>query len=130
MQNKNFLPDLIVSPRLKDILSAIVLWGRIIAIINFVTIPLEFYNDIRTNDVFMGIITATGVLIINIFLLQFSIKVKKGIVDTDQRDFNSGMKNLRDYFKIVGIFIILLMLAGVITMVYAISVSNSSSYPF
>jgi hypothetical protein len=124
MQERSILSHLTVSSRLKEILGTIVTWAKIIAIINFIAIPLKFYNDIKSNEVFSAIIVATVTLIMNIYLINFSIKVKRGIATSEQYDFSSGMKDLRDYFKVVGIFIIILMIMMVVALLYTVTTAS------
>ena len=125
MQEKSILSMLTVSNRLRDILGTIVGWARVIAIVNFIVIPVKLYNGIQSQDIFSAIVTAVITLVMNIYLINFSIKVKRGIRMTEQEDFNRGMKDLRDYFKVVGIFIILLMLITVAGLLFVVSSAST-----
>lgn len=128
IDQKDTLSDLPVGGRLKDILTTITTWAKIIAIINFVSIPLGFYESIKENSVVSGIITAGVTILINIFLLNFSNKTKRSIDTTDQYSFNSGMNDLKNYFKVIGIVLIIMIVIAVVALLWIVNYSNKSAF--
>lgn len=71
---------------------------------------------------FAGILIAAAIFVLLIFglyswlLYRFSMQVKKGIETQDQALFNRGLKNLKIYFLIAGIFAILALLTNVLNL--------------
>lgn len=126
MTEEKTLLNLSVTPRLREILNTVVTWARIVAIVNFVSVPFDFYASLKDREIMSGIIGAVVTVILNVYLINFSSKVKRGLDATDQQEFNDGIDNLRKYFRLVGIFIILLMVAMVVMMLWVVS---TGSYP-
>lgn len=119
-----------VTPRLKEIIESLVTWARIIAIASFISIPFDFYASVKDNEIWTGIINLAVTLALNIYLINFSTKVKRGLEATNQFEFNDGISDLKKYFRLVGIFIILLTAAAVLMMFWVLTTDASRGFGF
>jgi uncharacterized membrane protein len=70
--------------------------------------------------VIAGIIVVLAVLIfVVVMLYRFSVLTRRGIETQDQAAFNRGLKSLKTYFLINGIFGILILLLTIVSTVIA-----------
>ena len=128
MSQERTLFSLTVTHRLRELLTVIATWAKIIAIAGFVGLPFELWVSIKDKELVTGIISAVASFILSIYLLNFSNKVKRALEATDQYEFNDSMSDLRKYFRFVAIFIILLVATSVVAMFWAISRSANPGF--
>jgi len=63
---------------------------------------------------------------INYFLYRFAVDAKEGLTNVNQIKLNEGLGNLKTYFKIIGIFLlIVLIIFGLILIIGIISAALS-----
>ena len=127
--------DVEIDSSAKRMITDIAIWAKITAVSAFISYGLSILVAAFTNTESDGGFSAAtgkaasiaGVLvmailgvIINIFLYKFSSDSKPAIDNIDQRALENGFNNLKIYFKIIGVlviiffaFIILLMLMQV-----------------
>lgn len=114
-------------------------WSRFISIIYFVAIGLmvlglafgstamvdALHKTMPGIEAMSGAIIAVLIVALMIFtwtsilLYRFSNLTREGIVRQDQEVFNSGLKSLKIYFTVYGIFSILGLLANIFTLITA-----------
>ena len=115
----------------RDFLATAATWARIIAIVGFITAGLSVLEAIigkqgETGASIIGstlgaIIGAVITVAINIFLFRFATNIMSSLSNMSQVQFNEGVNNLRTYFKILGIImIIVLSLVVLIVMFYGL----------
>jgi hypothetical protein len=109
-------------------------WAKFIAIVYFVCIGLSVCGLalsstflIQTFGTLMPELASAGGLIVGIIitalaiftyttilLYRFAMQIKQGVYNRDQATFNSGLKNLKNYFVVYGIFTLLALVLNVI----------------
>lgn len=115
----------------RDFLATAATWARIIAIVGFITAGLSVLEAIigkqgETGASIIGstlgaIIGAVITVAINIFLFRFATNIMSSLSNMSQVQFNEGVNNLRTYFKILGIImIIVLSLVVLVVMFYGL----------
>ena len=127
MEDSTQLEDLFdveIDSSAKKFISDIAIWAKITAVSAFISYGLSILVAAFNNPESDGGISAatsraasiSGVLvtvimgvILNIFLYRFSADSKPAIDNIDQRALESGFNNLKIYFKIIGVLVILLL---------------------
>lgn len=115
----------------REFLATAATWARIIAMAGFITAGLSVLEAVigkggETGATIIGstlgaIIGAVITVAINIFLFRFATNILSSLSNMSQVQFNEGINNLRTYFKILGIImIIVLSLAVLIVMFYGL----------
>lgn len=112
----NTLLSLTVTNKLRSDLNTASTWAKIIAIVNFINVGLSLLASAIGGNFFGAIISAAISILINIYLLNFGTKLKRALDATSQVDFNDGMNDLRMYFKVYGIVIIIAIVICVLAM--------------
>ena len=118
----------------KELLQTAATWARITAIASFVSAGVSVLVAIigkpgQSTAVIVGSVIGaligTGITILfNIFLLRFATNTTASFSNMNQVQFNEGISNLRTYFKIVGIFVIIgLSLAALVLLVFGLGLS-------
>jgi len=112
----------------RDFLATAASWARIIAIVGFVSAGLSILEAIigkegETGASIIGstlgaIIGAAITVAINIFLFRFATNVTSSLSNMSQVQFNEGVNNLRTYFKILGILMIIVLSLVVLVFVF------------
>ena len=112
-------------------------WAKFIAIIYFVIIglcvlALAFSSAVivqvfgaampelgAAGGVLIGVIIIALIILtyITILLYRFATQVKQGIHNRDQVLFNDGLKNLKNYFLIYGVFSLLALVINIIGVI-------------
>jgi hypothetical protein len=123
MQNDNTLLQLPISDKLKDTFRTAATWAKIIAILGFISVPFSLYESAQKNNIVGALIGAGIVVMLNIFLLNFSRKIVPAIEATDQNHFNEALSDLKMYFKITGIVIIVALCIVILAILFGIMVS-------
>jgi hypothetical protein len=103
------LLDLSVSPKLRDDLKTAASWARIIAIVNFINAGLNLVAAVMQGNFFGALIGTAIAVFVNIYMFNFGRKVKSALSATNQEEFNDGLNDLRMYFKVYGIIIIVVL---------------------
>ena len=62
------------------------------------------------------VIIAAAIAIVYYFLFNFSRKMKVALISESIQDFNTGLKSLKTYFIITGVFAILSLLSAVFNL--------------
>lgn len=128
--------DVEIDSSAKKIISDIAIWAKITAVTAFISygisILVAVFGGKESGEGFSAATSKaasiSGVLvmvilgvIINIFLYKFSVESKPAIDNIDQRSLESGFNNLKVYFKIIGVMLIIffafLVLAVLLTAV-------------
>lgn len=129
----------------RDYLTTIALWARICSICAFigyaVALFAAFFGKARLPDNEVSGLAASfgrgsliaGALIsaiiggaINYFLYRFGADAKDGLANMDQIKLNEGLMNLKTYFKILGILLlIILIICGLALVIVILSASLS-----
>lgn len=125
MQNDNTFLQLPITDRLKDTFRTAATWARIIAILGFISVPFSLYDAVQKNNIASGFILAGIVIMLNVFLLNFSRKVVPAIEATDQLQFNEALNDLKMYFKVFGIVLIVFISIVILAVLFGIMVGLS-----
>ena len=114
--------DVEIDSSAKKFISDIAIWAKITAVSAFISYGLSILVAAFTNtESDAGFSAATGKaasiagvlvmailgVIINIFLYKFSSDAKPAIDNIDQRALENGFNNLKIYFKIIGVLVII-----------------------
>lgn len=141
-QNQNFqensLFDLSVDETAKSHLRSMATWGMVIvisAVIGYVLTILRavqgkppvaqsegFGTAFTTGGNLGGTIFGIVIgLLVNYFLFQFANLTKRGVNGMSQSDLNAGFYNLKIYFVIIGVLlIIILVIAFLVVLVFSL----------
>ena len=68
-------------------------------------------------------IVVVGTIVV-FFMFRFSSQIKTGLEREEQSLFISGLRSLRNYFTIFGIVSLLYFVLGVITVIFALFITN------
>ncbi len=112
-----------MSPRLQNDFATAAFWARFIAIAGMATTLVSSLLQIIKGvpGAYIGAFVSVGFsVLIYIFLLKFGNLVKKGITNTDQQSFYEGLTNLRTYYKVVSLLLIICIGIGLIIFIFAI----------
>jgi len=104
-------------------------FGRVAALDDS-AIGIEVNDSFRINRIIGALITAVIGVIINLFLYRFSQSTIRGIDAMDNVLTNDGFNQLRRYFKILGILLIVafsLVILGILIGI-GVGLSRTSSY--
>ncbi|AXY78272.1 hypothetical protein D3H65_31630 [Paraflavitalea soli] len=115
----------------RELLQTAATWARIIAIVGFISGGLSLIGLIFGSPQANAAVAASSTLIslpfialgviINVFLFKFATNILGSLANMSQVQFNEGINNLRTYFKIIGILIIIgLSLVVLIVMFYGL----------
>ncbi len=109
--------ELTVDTKAREHLQAAAQWARIIAIIGFISAGIAFLDvflENGTREVFVliaqiiGVIIGSGIsVLLYSFLYRFAGNMKTGLSGMSQELFNMALRNLKTYFKIIGILLII-----------------------
>lgn len=109
-------------------------WAKFLAIIYFIIIglcvlALAFSSAVivqvfgtampelgSVGGLLIGVIIIALIILtyITILLFRFATQVKQGIYNRDQALFNDGLKNLKNYFIIYGVFTLLALVLNIV----------------
>jgi hypothetical protein len=124
----------------REQLKKIALWAKIVALSAFIgyaisiVIAIFGHKDfsmeaegfsvgayIRTDESIVGVlITVVIGVLINYFLYRFSISVRNGVDTMDTFKLNEGLSDLRTYFKIYGILLLIALIVFGLIIVFGI----------
>ena len=119
----------------KDHIKTISQWAAINAILAFVGLVLNIAQFIMTSNVlyrrssifdlqygtkngFMLFCQVAISVLLNVFLYNASLQLKKGIHAMDNGMLTKGFGSLRTYYKIYGIVLIVVMVLGVLAIIF------------
>jgi uncharacterized membrane protein YjgN (DUF898 family) len=125
--------DLSITESCKDHLRKIASWSLIIVICAVIGYIITLFKAFQPRTLRTGLegfsvqeTTGTGIgsailaivvgLLVNYFLFQFSNKIKKGIGGMSRTDLNAGFYNLKMYFIIVGVLIIIMFVLALLVI--------------
>jgi len=132
--NESSIFDLSINETAKDHLRKTANWAMIIVICAVVGYVFTIVKALQPRSVFQesegfgssiteaGNITGAIIeivigLVINYFLFQFANLTRKGINGMSQPDLNAGFNNLKVYFIIVGVLVILFLVIVVLAVI-------------
>jgi hypothetical protein len=108
-----------VTPDAKEQLDGLAKWAIYSAIIGFVSAGLAIItfvvtlnkvsSNVAASNLFQTFLVTGISLLLNITLFGAGLYLKKGISTADQGFFNMGLKKLNNYFKILGILMIIVL---------------------
>lgn len=120
----------------KSLIRDIALWARIIAITAFVSygvsLIVSFFGNNALENSISGGVTGKGTritgaligaiigVIITLFLFRFSKEAKNAIDGINQGQLETGFNNLRIYFKILGIIIIIFLVIFLLALFFGV----------
>lgn len=110
----------------RSLLKTTIVWAKIVAIIAFVQAGISLATSFmgKSNSIQMaGSVSLTIFIILisvllNIFLYRFAQKTGDALSSSNQQSFIDGISSLRNYFKIFGIVIIVLMSLFIIAVIF------------
>ena len=95
------------STKLKEDIRTTGIWAMITAIISFITTAITLVKSLMQGSFFLALVVAAINVTVGIYLLNFGIQSKKGIETVDQGQLEEGLNNLRMYFKVWSILLII-----------------------
>jgi hypothetical protein len=124
MDKNSILEEQELSPVLIYELSATAKIARIIGIFGFISIGISLISFIKkiVGGVFTGsslvgiLITATISGTLSYFMFQFGTKASVGSANNDVQLINEGFSNLKSYYQLLGILLIILASMVVIAL--------------
>jgi len=125
-----------LTPNLKYQLAAAAKWGKIMAIVGFinsgVNLLAQFSKGGRNAEVSVtgALVSAAIAIVVYVYLLNFGRKVSKGIEEMEQGIFNDGLNDLRLYFKIAGILVIVALSIMVLAFLIVVLFSAGNNRNF
>ncbi|MEX1203561.1 MAG: DUF5362 family protein [Ferruginibacter sp.] len=112
----------------KQQLDSIGKWLVYSAVIGFASLGLTIISTLVNNNresqydvaanLFQTIIIIAFSLLVNITLYTAGNYIKKGILTADQGFFNTGLRKLNNYFKILGILLIIVICIFLLAFVF------------
>jgi hypothetical protein len=126
--------DLTVDEESKMHFAGIAQWARLNAIVGFIALGVSILSTalgiVRLSSYEAGVASGSGLfgliftiaisLALNITLIGAAGNIKKGIDLTDQGYFGLGLSKLATYFRIVGIFTIIVLVVVVLALLVVI----------
>lgn len=135
MENYNNQGDnlfnLSVEGAARDLLLTAATWARTIAIVGFISAGLSVLDAfigkagagsaaLAGGILFTLLFVAIGV-VLNIFLFRFATNIIASLSNMSQVQFNEGVSNLKTYFKLMGILIIIgLAIVFIVILAYSL----------
>jgi ABC-type Fe3+ transport system permease subunit len=116
-----------VSPLTKNNLLQMANWGRILAIIGFVSAVFNILKIFKSpsGSLILGTLIMVAISVtINYVLFQASTNLKRGVEATEQGAFNEGLINLKKYFKIYAVLLIVGIVFCVLAFLLAIAAGS------
>lgn len=120
-----------VTGETKEQLDAIGRWATYSAIVGFITLGLsvisiivnlnkvsQYGTGMGSSGILQSFLVSIFTLLINIILYLAGMNIKKGISTGDQGFFNLGLRKLNNYFKILGILMIIVMSIILLAVVF------------
>jgi hypothetical protein len=124
METNNNTFQLTYTPALLNTLKTIAFWAKISAIISFVSAAVSVVGGLKDIATLIGGLVGIAITVaINIFLYKFSTCVKEGINNNDVYKISEGFSNLKTYYKIYGILLIIALSIMVLVFIFGIVVS-------
>jgi hypothetical protein len=126
-QNKTEgLFNLSLDQEAKSLLKTTTVWAKIVAIIAFVEAGLNLVSSFiggsnaiqMVGAFFASLIGVLITVLLNIFLYRFAQKTNDALASSNQQSFIEGINNLRNYFKVLGILLIVIMSLFIIVMIF------------
>lgn len=115
MEEQNIHFKLDVTPKIKQDLSTAAVWASIVAIVGFVSAAISLLRGLMLGGFIAVIISAGIAVLLNIYLFQFGKASKKALESNDATQLDEGLSDLKTYFKIYGILVII----GLVFFVFA-----------
>lgn len=79
-----------------------------------------------SSGTFSTIISIGIGVVVNYFLYKFSSEAKNGLAGMNQQLFNSSFRNLKNYFMIISIFVIIAFVFVLLGVLYVVFVAKGS----
>ncbi len=96
--------------KLKGDIRMAAIWARVVAIFSFIASAITLLNSMRNGSLFFACIMTAISVTVSIYLFNFGAKTKKGIENVAQDELEEGLNDLRSYFKISGIVLLVVMI--------------------
>jgi Family of unknown function (DUF5362) len=120
MENQHTF-QLTYSPSLLSSLKTIAFWAKLSAIISFCSAGVSLLAGLKDIATLIGGLVGIAIsVLINIFLFKFGNCVQQGINTNDLPKIGEGFANLKTYYKIYGIILIVMLSFVVLVMVFAV----------
>ena len=115
--------DLHVDGESHSLFMTIITWGKILAIIAFITpvfslIQLMAGYGAGAGDYLLWAVVSALQIVLNVFLYRFATRTKESLEAINQVGFADGSDNLRIYFKMMGILLIIALSLFVLAIVF------------
>jgi hypothetical protein len=147
-QNQNSLfNDLNIDSQAKQHIKTMATWAMIVAVIAvigyllniiqlFAPQPPELSSEgfggylknmtTGSSGVVSTIISVGIGLIVNYFLFKFSSEARNGLEGMNQQLFNSSFRNLKNYFMIISVFVIIGFVFVLLGLLYVVFIAQGS----
>lgn len=79
-----------------------------------------------SSGMFSTIVSVGIGLVVNYFLYKFSSEAKNGLAGMNQQSFNSSFRNLKNYFMIISVFVIIACVIVLLGVLYLVFVAKGS----
>lgn len=129
MEEQNIHFKLEVTPKIKQDFTTAAVWASIVAIVGFISAAISLLNGLLLGALVSVVISAGIAVLLNVYLFQFGKASKKAIENNDATQLDEGLINLKTYFKIYGILMIIVIVFFVFALLMALISGNFlSSY--
>ena len=119
----------------KEHIKGVSLWAMINAVLSFVSLGITTMEFIKaysspfttsfqiwsTGSEFGYFINLVLTLLLNVFLYNSGMQLKKGLDETNPVMLTKGLSNLRTYYKVYGIILIVAVVLLILFMLFVIS---------
>jgi hypothetical protein len=106
------------SSKLKEDMRTAAIWAKIVAVIGFIAAALTFVSNIVAGNIISALLSTAVNVLVNFYLINFANNAKNAVENIDQNDLENGLNNLRLYFKVYGIIVIILLALAFIVFTY------------
>ena len=113
------LINLAYTQKLKKEFQTLANWANIVAIIGFINAGLSLIAAARLGNIGSALISVAISVALNIYLLKFAKSMKAGLETSNQNETNEGLNNLKTYFLVYGIILIIAIAVIALVLTFA-----------
>ncbi len=124
MEEQSSLFNLTVTPSLRSTMKTVATWAKLCAIFAFISEGVSLLVSFKNGNLLGSVIaTAIGVFM-NILLLNFATKLQAALETNDEGLLTESFSNLRRYYLITGILMIIVAVIVLIALVFVIAFAS------
>jgi hypothetical protein len=126
-QDKNYLEaGLPVTPGIKRELGIAATWAKVLAIISLAGSLISFAQVLKLGQNFFSQLISLAIsIVLFIFLIRFGMKTKDALQHEDDAKLADGFTDLKTYFQVYGILMIIVISLVVLVAVFVGAVAST-----